>query len=962
MGATDGETFEGRCLASPFDYGRQSAVVLTNHMPIPVPSQQDEFVREFARDQVGFLSLTGGRTLTLFAARNRMEQVASRVRAYDAQLGERGVRVLVQGELGREETARQFRENPGDVLYGLRSYWQGFDAPGETLSYLVIEKPPYPHPRDLVVAARVRAIADRGGDPFLEYVAPKTAIMMAQGFGRLVRTESDRGVALICDRRLQSPSTANRILLSALPDPTMHYARDRDDAWRFAIRFVTGQEPDVGAAIALAAGHVDLLLERLRIRPGDDPAANLAEAAREVFGIGELRPEQLELMLAHLAGRDAVGVLPTGSGKSLCFQLPALLRAEHRATVVVSPLVALIKDQVDELRSRRGLTAVHGITGTTSGALRTETLRDLAAGRVRLLYVSPERLVRDPVLRKALARQDLAGLVVDEAHCVSAWGHDFRPEYRRVAAAVDDLGRAPRLALTATATTPVRTDVIRTLELVDPVVVQTAADRPNLRLWVQRIASERERARALLRILTAMGEAPGIVYASRRTSTEEVAALLRRAGLSARHYHAGMVPEQRDAVQDDFFAGTTQIVVATKAFGMGVNKADIGWVVHYDLPDSLDSYVQEAGRAARSREMVGECVLLFSEADIARRFGQIEGEAAEVQLDKARAVFALLRGTRQRNGDRVVDPKELAEDAELDEDVVDVALGWLERCGALVQLPDCSASGTVIPGVQEPDDEHDRRRFRELTALLGTRPMVAARVDFDRLEDEHGLDPDDLEERLVSWSLDRVVTFSSSRRYRRVRLKTDHVDAARLISQVVEWRRWQRDQLEAMAGYARDRSCRRARIVAYFGHPRASCRADQQACDVCGGVEPPWAGIPDDRVPDPESLVDVGRVLLQAVAWASSLRQGRYGEVGLKAAVLGQEAVNGRPLGRGLQYCPQFGALRYLRGASRRWDESVAEHIGAGRLVREQVQRESRSYTSLRLTDAGAVMLGGRVG
>lgn len=961
-GSAEGDAFDGRCLTSPFNYPAQSAVVLTNHLPVPVPTQEDEFVRELARDQIGLLSITGGRTLTLFAARTRMEAVAALVREREHELHDRGVRLLVQGEAGRQETARRFRDDPGTVLYGLRSYWQGFDAPGETLSYLVIEKPPYPHPRDHVVAARVRAIADRGGDPFLEYIAPKTAIQLAQGFGRLIRTETDRGVALICDRRMQSPTVANQILLSALPSPTLHHARDRDDAWRFAIRFVTGKEPDLTDALALAAGNVELLLLRLRLKPGEDPRAKLDEAARELFGIEQMRPEQLELMLAHLAGRDAIGVLPTGSGKSLCFQLPALLRAENRATVVVSPLVALIKDQVDDLRSRRGLSEVQGISSTTSGSLRTEILRDVADGRVRLLYVSPERLVRDPVLRKALARQELGGLVVDEAHCVSAWGHDFRPEFRRVAAAVDEFQRAPRLALTATATRPVRDDVIATLELRDPLVIQTPADRPNLRLWVHKVGSERERARELLRIVTAMGERPGIVYASRRVTTEELAALLRRAGLAARHYHAGMVPEQREAVQEDFFAGTAQIIVATKAFGMGVNKPDIGWVVHYDLPDSLDSYVQEAGRAARSAELVGECVLLYGETDIRRRFAQIEGAGEDVQVARARTALDLLGKARRRNDDVVFDAEAFAEEVGLQVDELNVALGWLERSGALVQLADCSARGTLTPGIKDPEDEAERRRFREITALIGTRPMVASRIDFDRLQDQYGMDPDALEQDLVSWSLDRVVTFSASQRYRRARLKTDHVDEATLRDQIADWRTWQKAQLTAMTGYARNGGCRRAAIVTYFGHASAGCGPTQQQCDRCSGAEPPWAALPDSLVPDPESLVDVALVVLQAVAWASSLQKGKYGEGGLKAAVLGQEAIAGRPLGRGLMCCPQFGALRFLRAGDRRWDAAVAAHLNSDRITREQVEGNARTYSSLTLAEAGRVDLGGRRG
>ncbi|WP_446209839.1 RecQ family ATP-dependent DNA helicase [Micromonospora sp. IBSANI012] len=961
-GSGEPGVFDGRQLPSPFRYATQSAVVLTNHLPVPVPSQEREFVEELARDQVGLLSLTGGRSMTLFAARRRMRAVADLVRQQGDALAERGVRLLVQGEAGRAEISDLFRADPGSVVYGLRSYWQGFDAPGDTLSYLVIEKPPYPHPDDAVVSARARAIADRGGDPFLDYVVPKTAVLLAQGFGRLIRTESDRGVALICDRRMQSPSSANRLLLSTLPGPAMYHADDRDDAWRFALRFVTGEEPDLTASLALAGSEVDAIVERLRLVPGEDPEPKLREGARLLFGVEELREPQLRLMLANLAGIDTVGILPTGTGKSLCFQLPALLRPQNRATVVVSPLVALIKDQLDDLRGRRGLRGVQGITGSTPATVRNEILRDLAAGKVRLLYVSPERLVRDPVLRVALERQDLAGLVVDEAHCVSDWGHDFRPEFRQVSRAVAHLDRAPRMALTATATPPVVQDLIATLELRDPVVVSRPSDRPNLRFQVTKVAGERERARELLRVATAMGSAPGIVYASRRAVTEEIAALLRRAGIAARHYHAGMVPEQREAVQDDFLAGTTQIIVATKAFGMGVNKPDVGWVVHYDLPASLDAYVQEAGRAARAPDLRGECLLLYSGGDIARRRAQVADTAVGDRLAQTRRVLALLGEQRRRGGDVVFDPEELAAAAGVDADELNVLLGWLERAKAVEQLPDCSARGTVHVGVREPEDQQQRRRFRHMSVLLRMRPQVGSRIDFDRLEQEHGIDPDELERDLVAWSLERLITFSSSQRYRRLRLLARQVDTAVLSREIHRWNVWQREQLDAVISYVGDAGCRRAAVVRYFGFPAYTCGVDLIACDGCGGRSM-WHDLPASAVPDPEQLVNVELTVLQAVAWASTLRMGRYGAVGLKAAVLGAEVLaGGHPIGAGLRRCPQFGALRHVRAADRRWDEAAARLIADGLLVRDEVSRDSRSYTSLAITDAGRERLGGRRG
>jgi ATP-dependent DNA helicase RecQ len=956
-GGTDPHHFTGIRVPSPFDHENQSAVVLTNHLPVPVGPQEQEFIEEFARDQVGFLSLSGGRTLSLFAARRRMQEVARIVREHEHALAERGVSLLVQGELGSAELAERFRADPGTVAYGVRSYWQGFDAPGETLSFVVIEKPPYPHPGDPVVAARIRAIADRGGDPFLSYVVPKTAILFAQAFGRLIRTETDRGVALIADRRMQSPSAANHILISTLPEPTLHVAHDRDDAWRYALRFVDGVEPDLTTALLLAGSEVDAALAELRLQPGEDPRPKLSEAARRLFGIEKLHDAQLEVMVAHLEGRDTLAVLPTGFGKSLCFQLPALLRPDNRATVVVSPLIALIKDQLDELRGRRRLHAVAGITSATPAAVRTETLRDLAAGKVRLLYVSPERLVRDPILVQALEAQDLAGLVVDEAHCVSAWGHDFRPEFRRVATAVSHLRRAPRMALTATATPAVADDISATLEMVRPHIVRQPADRPNLRFRVVKVGSERDRARELLRIVTALQETPGIVYTSRRTDAEELAGLLRNAGITARHYHAGMVPEQRAAVQDDFLADTTQVMVATKAFGMGVNKPNIGWVVHYDLPDSLDAYVQEAGRAARSPDLVGECVLMYSERDIARRYSYLDDAAAAERVAVTLRLHPLLREQRRRGADVVFDPEEMADKLNIDTDELNIALAWLERAGAIAQQPDCSARGVVHIGLREPEDTAERREFRELCTRLEVRPDVGRQLDFDEVTAKHGLDPDELERKLVTWSLERFLTFSSSRRYRRVTLLADGVDERAIAREVEQWTQWQRRQLGALVGYVREKHCRRAAIIEYFGFPRASCRDGQQACDRCGGSSV-WQDLPLSKVPDPEHLVDVKLTVLQVVAWADAFPKGRYSERSLKAAVLGDEYANQRALTAGVRRCPQFGALRYLRAKERRWDEAVKELVDAGLLERVSARREDREYSALTVTARGRDLLG----
>lgn len=960
--------FRALRLASPFDYGTQACVVLTNHLPIPIPVNEREFCEEMAADQVGFLSLSGGKTLSLFASRYRMETVADGVRAKSRELADRGVDLLVQGEHGRSQIAQRFRTEPGTVLYGLKSYWEGFDAPGETLSYLFLEKPPYPHPDDPLVSARQRAIAERGGDPFLDYVLPMTAIQFTQGFGRLIRSESDIGAALVCDRRLHAPTQARRVLLGSLPGPAIHEAIDRDDAWTRAIEFVTGTAPDLESAITLGRDDISKLLESLRLVEGEDPTSKLIEAAEKIFGITALHPTQLEVMRAIVEGRDVLAVLPTGFGKSLCFQLPALLAPQARATVVVSPLIALINDQVNDLRGRRGIRPVHGITGSTSRVVQTEILRDTASGRVRLLYVSPERLARDPVLRGALGRQQLNRVVVDEAHCISVWGHDFRPEFRQVPSSVASFEtRPPRTGLTATATHEVADDITDAMDMRDPIVVREPSDRPNLRFRVIECTDERERVRELLRFIAWAGHRPGIVYVTRRALAEEISALLRRAGYAARPYHAGLLPEQRDAAQEDFDSDTTRIIVATKAFGMGINKPNIGWVVHFDLPDSLDGYAQEAGRAARSPDVEGDCLLLYTKRDIRRRKALVEKHESKADANFAQRLLNELWACPMRGGSRVFDMDELSDALGTDDDEISVLLAQLERVNVLKQGLDCSARGTVDIGFREPENEEERHLFRELFYKHHrARPNVRVQFDLQQLEEQYGYDPDVLEQQLIAWSLDRLLTFSSSRRLRRVNLFERTAPHEEMERESVRWKRWQQRRLQAVIDYATSSAeCRRVVVGRHFGDEVVDCaNRGIVTCDVCSREHSPWSSIPDHHVADPELLVNAELTVLQSVAWASAFRRGSYGEASLRAAVLGQESLGpGRPLGAGVLSCPQFGALRHVRNGEKQWNDAVGKLIQQGMVDRRIIERESSStkYQSLVLTSVGAQALGTEV-
>ena len=342
-----------------------------------------------------------------------------------------------------------------------------------------------------------------------------------------------------------------------------------------------------------------------------DAARTPLAVLRDVFGYSTFRPHQEEIAQAALAGRDALAVMPTSAGKSICYQVPALVAGG--LTVVVSPLISLMADQVGALR-QLGVDAAC-LNSSLTPSERDEVLADAAAGRLRLLYVAPERL-DEPAFLDLVCARGLALLAVDEAHCISQWGNDFRPSYQRIRAFIDALpARPPVMALTATATHQVREDIESSLGLRDPLRVVASFDRPNLTFLVERPQGRADKNRALLGFVRGRAERSGIVYCSSRRAVEEVCDLLCEHGLAATRYHAGLTPEERAANQDDFLFDRKTVMVATNAFGMGIDKSNVSYVVHYNLPTSLENYYQEAGRAGRDGTKA-ECLLLYSASDV----------------------------------------------------------------------------------------------------------------------------------------------------------------------------------------------------------------------------------------------------------------------------------------------------------------------------------------------------------
>ncbi len=372
---------------------------------------------------------------------------------------------------------------------------------------------------------------------------------------------------------------------------------------------------------------------------------DLSQALQNYFGYEEFRPLQEEAVQAAVTGQDTLVVMPTGAGKSLCFQLPAALT--EGVTLVVSPLIALMRDQVDALNRRPAFAAL-GCACLTSGQSADEQydlLRQLRQGRLRLVYVAPERF-RSGAFMEALSSVKIARFVVDEAHCISEWGHDFRPDYLSLREVVTLLGNPPLLAATATATKRVQQSIIANLGMRDPLVLVGGFNRPNLHFSVHRCKNDSERENKLERALPKLsaGGGSGLIYVATRKQCEQVfeiaAAALAKTGQRAGLYHAGLDSDLRTEMQRDWLAGERQVLVATNAFGMGIDKPDVRFVVHCACPDSLESYYQEAGRAGRDGSK-SRCVILYHFADRRTREWFIDNEALTV--DAVQSAFGQVR-------------------------------------------------------------------------------------------------------------------------------------------------------------------------------------------------------------------------------------------------------------------------------------------------------------------------------
>ena len=396
--------------------------------------------------------------------------------------------------------------------------------------------------------------------------------------------------------------------------------------------------------------------------------------AREKFGYEELHPGQEAAIQSVLAGHDTLAVLPTGAGKSAIYQVAAQLLPGP--TVVISPLIALQRDQVESIEGTDiGEAAV--VNSTMSEGKRRDVLQELKEGELEFLFLAPEQLANEDILNR-LKTVKPSLFVVDEAHCISEWGHDFRPDYLRLGTVIEELGHPIVLALTATAASPVREEIVERLGMRNPQFTVKGFDRPNIWLGVETFRDEAEKKRALVeRVLET--EKPGIVYAATHRHAEEVAQALSERGIKAAYYHAGMKASERERVQEQFMNDEIEVIVATTAFGMGIDKPNVRFVFHYDISDAVDSYYQEIGRAGRDDEQA-KAILFYRPEDVnLRRFFASSGHLNVDEVEEVAEAIEESKGP--------LDIEELSEETHLSESKVEKVVNRLEEVGAVEVLP-----------------------------------------------------------------------------------------------------------------------------------------------------------------------------------------------------------------------------------------------------------------------------------
>lgn len=669
-----------------------------------------------------------------------------------------------------------------------------------------------------------------------------------------------------------------------------------------------------------------------------------------VFALESFRPGQAEVMRAVLSGRDCLCIMPTGGGKSLCYQLPALLC--DGVTIVVSPLIALMKDQVDALHAR-GVRATL-INSTLETAEQHQRITQMAAGAYQLVYVAPERL-RSGAFMEALQQTPVRLLAVDEAHCISQWGHDFRPDYARLGEFRRHLRNPPTIALTATATPTVRDDVAKLLELKDPEVLVTGFARPNL-YFESRGGSESWKDAELLQFLT-MTRGAGIVYAATRRACNDIAdKLLAQLDGKVGVYHAGMRLEDRRTVQESFMAGETPVIVATNAFGMGINKADLRFVVHYNIPGSLEAYYQEAGRAGRDG-LPSRCLLLYSPKD--RDIQEFFIENNYPSRNTVQRVYEYLCGLDENPIE--LTQKELKERLSLDVggEGVGACEMLLERCGAIERLASQDNRASVrfdgdlarVTSRLASKATTARRVFQALLKIVGSREGERVYFPPQQLAEAAGLGHESVARGLRELQQMPGVDYRAPFRGRAIRIidRDRPFESLSIDFTMLERRKANEYQkLDRMVEYAETRACRQYTLLSYFGDPQARpCGI----CDNCGGVAPGTV-VPADRPDSTTVAEDLLRCVRMALSGVARTK-GRASMSLIAKMLCGSRAQAVQRMG--LDRLSTFGLFAHLRQTE---VQDFLRVLLSGKLLAQVGGMSLRPV--LRLTDLGKQVMHGK--
>lgn len=885
-----------KALPTPFEaLGKQHLLILADWLPAPRARLMDEFTEAAGRETGRLMLLSGGRAMALFTARARMEAAHDKLRDY---LDEHGIPLLAQGDAPAPALVARMRTEKATSLLALRSFWEGVDIPGEALSLLLLEKIPFDSPADPISGARMEALEQEGKDGFADYAVPRAALRMAQGAGRLIRTAEDRGVTVMLDNRLcRATSYADQILATLPGPPDQHRVRDPKDAYELICGHLEGVELTDELLSVMDAVPVDDTLVKLRALALDEDQARDArvveqrlDRVRQIFGFERWRPGQLETMRSFMAGEDALSVLPTGSGKSITYQIPALLMPG--VTLVLSPLISLMNDQVENLR-RRGIVEVAAIHSGVGQSEWRDILQGASRGDYKLLYISPERLWSQEFI-SLLSKVDVARIAIDEAHCISQWGHTFRPEYARIPEAIGLLRtdhrcgaagggvvaageRPPLLAVTATANAPVRDDIVRLLGLDCDEPTVLSPDRPEISYFTEDCANRSDRDVRIVQVVEAFRRQAAVVYVPTRRDAERVSGLLRVAGHTVRAYHGGMETTARSHVEDAFRHGEIDVVVATKAFGMGIDKPDIALIVHSEMPATIEEYVQETGRAARGAGQAGmpaggTAVLLRMPKDCS--IHRLFVRSSAPSIEQVRRIWArlTLRTASYDPDDLVGSVDDEVRESDAESVATSLAVHYLASAGVLKRHPDTPWEGriTIIGDThkrlsdlrlggasRDADDAETAAGLREDAAaesefvaraqrLIELAEQHDGRYDARRWSRDLGRSEVEVAQDLLELHHRDVIGFSVWKYGWVLERLQRQPDWAEVERQCEQRRSQVAEKSDRAKKFARDRgACRVAALLDYLDAEAAPSQAADGGCgrcDACVDLPRPWAG------------------------------------------------------------------------------------------------------------------------